>query len=98
MISIGFSELILISVIIVVFIVFLHYLLGKKVEEVEDSKRIRDLMIIGLLLFSIGTYYGDNPLIRAGQAVFGYGFLLLLYKNYKKGLEEGYRDRKGDDL
>jgi len=94
MTSIGFSEIILISVIIIVFVMVLHYLLGKKVEEVEDSKRIKDLMIIGLLLFFIGTYYGDSPLIRAGQAVFGYGFLLLLYKNYKKGLEEGYRNRK----
>ena len=94
MISISFSEILLISVSIVIFIVFLYYLLGKKVKEVEDSKRIRDLMIVGLLLFFIGTYYSDTPLISAGQAVFGYGFLLLLYKNYKKGLEEGYRNRK----
>jgi len=94
MISISFSEILLISVSIVIFIVFLYYLLGKEVKEVEDSKRIRDLMIVGLLLFFIGTYYSYTPLISAGQAVFGYGFLLLLYKNYKKGLEEGYRNRK----
>jgi len=51
-------------------------------------------MIIGSILFFVGSYYGDDPLIRAGQVVFGNGFLLLLYKNYKKGLEEGYRNRK----
>jgi len=88
MITIGIGEIILILVVSVILIVFLHHILKKEVERVEDSKRIRDLMIIGLLLFFVGIHYGDRPLITAGQAVFGYGFLLLLYKNFKKGLEE----------
>jgi len=92
MIPIGTSEILLIFG-VTISIAFLCYLL-KKAGEVEDSERIRDLMVVGVLLCYVGFYYRDTPLVGAGQAVFGYGFLLLLYKNYKKGLEESYRNRK----
>ena len=66
----------------------------------EDQKRIFDLLIIGSILFWIGLspqYYSDqspNILLAGSGFLIGfYGLIILLYKKYREGYEDGRTER-----
>ncbi len=63
----------------------------------EDRNRILDLLIIGSIIYWMGLMslprvndeLSDMQLSLSGTLIFVYGFLILLYKKYKEGYEEG---------
>lgn len=62
----------------------------------EDRNRILDLLIIGSIIYWMGLMslpdankLSDMQFTLSGMLIFVYGFLILLYKKYKEGYEEG---------
>jgi len=89
MITIGLTKIILVGLYSLVVLVV--YSLIKSAKRVKDYERIKDYIIIGTLMWLLGTYRFDSSLGSAGMCIFGYGLALLLYNYYKKGYEEGIK-------
>ncbi len=70
------------------------YLLKKQADKLSDSKRIYDFLAVGSLLMFAGIFLNDTSIQRAGQIMFGYGYLLLLYQSFRTGLKEGSENAK----
>ena len=93
MASVNVLELLLGCILISVVLVVLYTLI-KSAKEFKDYERIRDYLVIGTLMWLIGTFGYDSSLRNAGMCIYGYGLLLLLYNHYRKGYEEGLNVRK----
>ena len=93
MITIGLTEILLIGLFSLAILVSV-YSLVKSAKKVKDYERIKDYIMIGTLMWLLGTYGFDSSLRNAGMCIFGYGLVLLLYNYYKKGYEEGLSERE----
>jgi Ca2+/Na+ antiporter len=89
MVTISIGELLLFFVFAVVAIYVTHRLV-KIAKGFEDYKRIKDYLIIGLVIWLIGSLSLDSSVQTVGWIVWLYGFVLLLYKSYKYGKSERY--------
>ena len=93
--SIDFMTKAAIALIWVVGIYYLYRII-KDIKNVRNpvKERIKDVGIIGAIIFACGAVFHEFELTVAGSLIWAYGVLLLLAEEYRKGKEESRRDKK----
>lgn len=88
MIGFGVNELIIILLVIFLILLLVSILNPAKTLERSTRNRVKDLIIVGLVL-----WYSPSSTL-AGMVIFFYGFGLLLYEKYQEGKREALNSER----
>ncbi|WP_456477754.1 hypothetical protein [Geoglobus ahangari] len=82
MVSFGANEMIIVLLVIFIIVLLLSVLNPAKSLEESRRNRVKDLIVVGLILWF-------SPSVKvAGMVIFFYGFGILLYEKYQEGKRE----------
>jgi len=78
---------IFVSFLMILTVLYFYWRISKRVRSPVEE-RIRNVGIIGIIIYSCGVFFQSYELTVAGSLIWAYGVLLLLVKEYRKGREE----------
>lgn len=82
----GVSEILLLALIVAGWMYLLHVFM-KRAKIFRDYRSIRDCLVIGTIVWLVGSFKMDSSIQTIGTCIFLYGLALLLYNEYKRGQE-----------
>ena len=92
MITIGLTKIILVGLYSLVVLVVYSFI--KSAKRVKDYERIKDYIIIGTLMWLLGTYRFDSSLGSGGMCIFDYGLAYCSTTITKKDTKRGLGERE----
>ncbi|ADC65365.1 hypothetical protein Ferp_1207 [Ferroglobus placidus DSM 10642] len=78
---------IFVSFLMILIALYFYWRISKRVRS-PAKERIRDVGIVGIIIYSCGVFFQNYELAVAGSLIWAYGMLLLLVEEYRKGKEE----------
>jgi len=84
---------IFVSFLMILITVYFFWRISKRVRS-PVKERIRDVGIVGIVIYSCGVFFKSYELTVAGSLIWAYGVLLLLAEEYRKGKEESRRIKR----
>ena len=87
MVSFGANEMMIVLFVVFIIVLLLSVLNPAKSLEESRRNRVKDLIVVGLIL-----WFSPSAKI-AGMVIFFYGFGILLYEKYQEGKREALNSR-----